>query len=282
MSGHAVAAPVRGLAPGGGTPVAAGAVVALIVLAAAAAPLIAPYDPEAVDPLAVYQGSSAAHWLGTDDVGRDILSRLLHGARLSLLAPALVTLVAGVAGTALAVSAAWLGGWYDRAISGLLDVVFGFPGLVLAVVGAAMFGPGLWVAVATLSIAYLPYVARVVRAAALRELALPYVAALDMLGMSAWRICLRHVLPNLAPLILVQVTTSFGYTMLDIAAFSFIGLGTQPPTPEWGLMVANGSAGILAGRVEQSLFAGLAIAVFVVAYNLLGTALSRRVLGEER
>lgn len=273
---------VARLARGRGVLIAAGAVVALVVAAAVLAPLLAPYDPGAVDPLAVSQPGSAAHWLGTDDTGRDILSRLLYGARPSLLAPALITVIAGVAGTALAVSAAWLGGWYDRVVSGALDVVFGFPGLVLAVVGAAVFGAGLDIAVATLSIAYLPYIARVVRGAALRERSLPYVSALGMLGMSGRRICLRHLVPNLLPLVLVQATTSFGYTMLDVAAFSFIGLGTQPPTAEWGLMVANGSPGILAGRPEQALYAGLLIVVFVVACNLLGGELSRRLRGEDR
>ncbi|MEU6844661.1 ABC transporter permease [Streptomyces sp. NPDC046716] len=273
---------LRTLARGQAVQLAAGTVVALVVVAAACAPLLAPYDPNAVDPLAVSQGSTGTHWFGTDDTGRDILSRLLYGARPSLLAPALITVAAGLVGTALAVAAAWLGGWWDRLISGLLDVIFGFPGLVLAVVGAAVFGAGLDIAVVTLSLAYLPYVARVVRSTAMRERSLPYISALEMLGMSGPRICLRHLVPNLLPLVLVQATTAFGYTMLDVAAFSFIGLGTQPPTAEWGLMVAGGAPGILAGRPEQSLYAGLVIVVFVVACNVLGSGLSRRLLGEDR
>ncbi|MFI0237595.1 ABC transporter permease [Streptomyces sp. NPDC016845] len=273
---------LRTLARGEAVHLTAGTVVVLVVAAAVCAPLLAPYDPNAVDPLAVSQGSSGAHWLGTDDTGRDILSRILYGARPSLLAPAVITVVAGAVGTGLAVAAAWLGGWWDRLISGLLDVVFGFPGLVLAVVGAAVFGAGLDIAVVTLSLAYLPYVARVVRSTAMRERSLPYISALEMLGMSGPRICLRHLVPNLLPLVLVQATTAFGYTMLDVAAFSFIGLGTQPPTAEWGLMVAGGAPGILAGRPEQSLYAGLVIVVFVVACNVLGSGLSRRLLGEDR
>jgi peptide/nickel transport system permease protein len=272
----------RAFSKGNGVLLASGAVVALVVVLAVCAPLLAPYDPEAVDPMAVYQGGSAAHWLGTDDTGRDILSRILFGARLSLFAPAVVTLSASVVGTALAIAAAWLGGWYDRVVSGLLNVVFGFPGLILAVVGAAVFGAGLRVAVVTLSVAYLPYVARTVRGAALREVHLPYVSALRMLGMSGWRICLRHLTPALLPLVLVQVTVSFGYTLLDVAAFSFIGLGAQPPTAEWGLMVAQGASGVLAGRAEQSLYAGLVIVVFVIACTLLGNGLSRRLLGDDR
>ncbi|MFC7304053.1 ABC transporter permease [Streptomyces monticola] len=282
LGGESRTGRLRALARGRGGLIAAGTVVALVALAAALAPVLAPYDPDAVDPAAVYQGSTPAHWLGTDDTGRDILSRLLYGARLSLLAPLVVTVTAGLAGTALAISSAWLGGWYDRLVSGLLTVAFGFPGLILAVVAAAVFGAGLGVAMVTLSIAYLPYMARTVRAAALRERHLPYVSALGMLGMSGWRICLRHLAPNLMPLVLVQVTTAFGYTLLDIAAFSFIGLGAQPPASEWGLMVAGGATGILAGRPEQSLYAGLVIVVFVIACNLLGNGLSRRLLGDER
>ncbi len=260
--------------------VIAGTVAALVVLAAVFAPLIAPYDPNAVDPLAVSQPGSPAHWLGTDDTGRDLLSRLLYGSRPSLLAPLAVTVAAGVTGTALAVTAAWLGGWWDRIVTAALDVVFGFPGLVLAVVGAALFGAGLHVAVLTLTIAYLPYVARVVRGSALRERNLPYIAALRMLGFGGGRICLRHLVPNLAPLVLVQTATAFGYTLLDVAAFSFIGLGAQPPTSEWGLMVAQGAPGILGGRPEQSLYAGAAIVVFTVACSLLGSGLSQRLAGD--
>ncbi|MFJ8824182.1 ABC transporter permease [Streptomyces sp. NPDC102467] len=282
MTAYQLTFTVRVFRRGNGVLIASGAVVALVVVLAVCAPLVAPYDPEAVDPMAVYQGSSAAHWLGTDDTGRDILSRILFGARLSLLAPAVVTVSASVVGTALTIAAAWLGGWYDRVVSGLLNVVFGFPGLILAVVGAAVFGAGLRVAVVTLSVAYLPYVARTVRGAALREVHLPYVSALRMLGMSGWRICLRHLTPALLPLVLVQVTVSFGYTLLDVAAFSFIGLGAQPPTSEWGLMVAQGASGVLAGRAEQSLYAGLVIVVFVIACTLLGNGLSRRLLGDDR
>ncbi|WP_033217859.1 ABC transporter permease [Kitasatospora phosalacinea] len=276
----AVRGPGRTGPRGRPVPLLAGAVVALVVLAAALAPLIAPHDPNAVDPLAVSLPPGAAHWLGTDDTGRDIASRLLYGARPSLLAPLAVTLAAGTIGTALAVSAAWLGGWWDRLVTAALDLVFGFPGLVLAVVGAALFGAGLPVAVATLTIAYLPYVARVVRGSALRERHLPYVAALRMLGLGGARACLRHLLPNLAPLVLVQTATAFGYTLLDTAAFSFIGLGAQPPTAEWGLMVAQGAPGLLAGRPEQALAAGGAIVLFTVACGLLGTALSQRLAGD--
>lgn len=261
------------------TIVAAGTV-GVFVLLAVLGPWIAPHDPNAVDPFNVNAGSSGDHLLGTDDTGRDILSRIICGARASMVAPALVVLVSTVVGTALALCAAWCGGWIDRLVSGALDVVFGFPGLIMAVLAAAVFGAGLVAPVIALSIAYLPLVTRVVRSAAMKERALPYVSALQLLGAPTWRIWSRHLLPNLAPLILVQATIGFGYALLDVAAISFIGLGSQPPDPEWGLMVSNGAPGILAGQPQQSLYAGLVIVVVVVAFNLLGSGLSRRLPGE--
>ncbi|MFI5801484.1 ABC transporter permease [Streptomyces sp. NPDC051561] len=261
---------------------AAGGVVAVCVLLAVVGPFVSPQDPNAVDPLNVYGGPSGAHLLGTDDTGRDILSRLISGTRSSLLAPAVVILVSTTLGTLLALTAAWAGGWVDRVVSGALDVVFGFPGLIMAVLAAAVFGAGLTAPVVALSVAYLPLITRVVRAAAVKERQLPYVAALQLLGASTGRVWFRHLLPNLLPLVLVQATIGFGYALLDVAAISFLGLGSQPPDPEWGLMVANGAPSILAGQPQQSLYAGLVILVVVVAFNLLGSGLSRRVLGEGR
>ncbi|MFF7244523.1 ABC transporter permease [Embleya sp. NPDC008237] len=266
--------------PGDRITPAAACVLGAFVLLALIGPFIAPHDPNAVDPFDVNAQPSGAHLLGTDDTGRDILSRIICGTRAALIAPALVVAFSTVVGVLLALSAAWFGGWVDRIVSGLLDVVFGFPGLILAVLAAAVFGAGLVAPVAALSIAYLPLATRVVRSAALKERALPYVSALQLLGAPTRRIWLRHLLPNLAPLVLVQATIGFGYALLDVAAISFIGLGAQPPDPEWGLMVSNGASGILAGHPQQSLFTGLVVLVVVVAVNLLGSGLSRRLLGE--
>ncbi|WP_194904571.1 ABC transporter permease [Catenulispora rubra] len=259
----------------------AAVVLALVIAVAVFAPLLAPYDPNAVDPMNVLSGPSAAHWLGTDDTGRDILSRLLYGSRPSLIAPAVVVVASTGAGTLLAVAGAWWGGWADRLVGGLLDLVFCFPGLIMAVVAAAVFGPGLPVPVAAISIAYLPFLARVLRAAAQKELSLPYMAALKLLGLPTHRIWLRHLLPNLMPVIVVQATVTFGYALLDVASISFIGLGAQPPQAEWGLMVSSGYAQILSGQAGQVIFAGAAIVIVVVACNLLGSGLSRRLLGED-
>ncbi|MEV7239144.1 ABC transporter permease [Streptomyces sp. NPDC051020] len=284
MSTYQIAGALRGgrrrVAVADPVTAAAGCVVVLVVLVALFAPLIAPYDPNAVDPAAVYAGPSAEHWLGTDDTGRDILSRLIHGARPSLIAPAAVVLLATTAGTTLAIAAAWAGGWADRVISGVLDVIFGFPGLIMAVVAATIFGPGLLVPVLAMSIAYVPMIARVLRNSALKERNLPYIAALQLLGTPTWRIWLRHLLPNLLPIVIVQATVGFGYALLDIAAISFIGLGAQPPQAEWGLMVSSGYPGILSGQAGQVLYSGIALVIVVIAFNLLGSGLSRKLLGE--
>lgn len=261
----------------------AATVVVALVLVALFAPLLAPYDPTAVDPLAINQAAgSAGHLLGTDDTGRDILSRLMFGARLSLLGPAIVVAVAAVLGTVVAVAAAWIGGWFDGLVSRGLDTIFAFPGLILAIVAAAAFGAGFVAPVVALSIAYVPYIARVIRAAALHERHLPYISALEIQGFTSPAICLRHLVPNVLPMLVVQSTVAFGYALLDLAAISYLGLGTQPPTPEWGLMVANGQPSIIAGQPAQSLYAGLTILVAVVAFNLVGERFARSLLEERR
>lgn len=256
-------------------------VAALLVAVAIFAPLIAPHDPEAIDPINVFASASAAHPLGTDDTGRDLLSRLIYGARPSLAGPAIVVLLSSTAGVLLAVTAGWLGGPVDAVISRALDILFAFPGLILAVVVAAVFGAGFVAPVIALSIAYTPVIARVLRSAVLRERSLPYVAALRVQGASGLAICVRHIIPNLAPLVLVQSAVGFGYAMLDLASISFLGLGIQPPTPDWGVMAANGQPSILDGHPQQSLYAALIVVVAVVSFNLVGERLAQRFEIEE-
>lgn len=256
--------------------VATGSFIALLVAMAIFAPWIAPHDPNYADILAVNQGSSATHLLGTDSFGRDLLSRLIYGARLSLLGPALIIVISSSVGTVMAISAAWFGGWFDQVVSRVADILFAFPGLIFAMLAVAMFGPGLVAPVIALSIAYTPYLMRVVRAEAVRQRHLPYVAACYVEGLPARTICWRHLLPNVMPLLLVQATLSFGYALVDLAAVSYLGLGVQPPTAEWGVMVSTGQTSILAGHPQESLFAGVLIIVTVVAFNLLGDRLATR------
>jgi peptide/nickel transport system permease protein len=251
-------------------------VIAGLLLVALFAPWLAPYDPNESSILAANEGPSSAHLLGTDSVGRDILSRIIYGARLSLLGPALVVAIATVSGVATALFSAWHGGRIDAGTSRVLDVLFAFPGLIFAILAVAMFGPGLVAPVIALSIAYTPYIARILRSAAIKERSLPYVAALHVGGMSPAQICTRHLLPNLMPYVLVQAAVSFGYALVDLSALSYLGLGVQPPSAEWGRMLADGQAAILNGQPQASVFAGLAIVITVVAFNLLADRLVRR------
>lgn len=248
--------------------------IAFITLVALLAPLIAPQDPNALNILGRFQGPSGGHLLGTDALGRDLLSRLIYGARLSLLGPLLIIVIATASGTFLAIISAWVGGLFDNIVSRILDILFAFPGLILAMLAVALFGAGLVAPVIALSIAYLPYIARVLRSGAIRERALPYIDACYAEGLPTRTIAVRHLLPNIMPLVLVQATLSFGYALVDLAAISYLGLGVQPPTSEWGLMVSNGQSSILSGHPQESIYAALMIVLTVVAFNILGDRLA--------
>ena len=251
-------------------------VLVLAFLAAVFGPWVAPHDPDAIDLSGAYAGPSASHLLGTDDMGRDLLSRLLFGARTTLCAPLGVVAIALVAGVALAISAAWVGGWYDALVSRVMDVLFAFPGLILAVLAVAIFGPGLVAPILALSITYIPVATRILRSAALREVNLPYTDALYIQGASSWSICTRHVIPNLLPIIAVQATVAYGYALLDLAAISYLGLGIQAPQADWGLMVSDGQASVIAGQPQQSLYASLCVVAVVVAVNIVGDRIAQR------
>jgi peptide/nickel transport system permease protein len=253
--------------------VCAAVIVAALVLAVFGRAL-APYDPNASDLTKAYLGPAGGHLLGFDGNGRDLLARVLAGARTSVLGPLAVAAAAVAIGTATAVATAWIGGWFDTAVSAVLDVLFAFPGILLAVLAAAVFGPSLLAATTALAVAYMPYVARVLRGAALRERGQAYVEALEVQGLSGVAICARHLVPNILRLIVAQGTVLFGYAMVDLAAISFIGLGVQPPQSDWGVMVAEGETGVLQGYPAESLAAGVAIMIVVVAVNLLGERLT--------
>ncbi|MGH3862267.1 ABC transporter permease [Actinokineospora sp.] len=248
-------------------------VIALAALLAVFGPLLAPFPPNQADLANAYVAADGSHPLGFDSQGRDLLSRLLVGARSSLLGPLLVVVLAMTAGTVLAVVAAWRRGWVDSLISGAGDIVFAFPGLLLAVLTAAVVGPSQLSAALSLSIAYTPYVARLVRAAALRERSQPYVEALEVQGAAASVICLRHIVANIAPVLVAEATILFGWATLDLAAISFLGLGVQPPQADWGVMVSEGKTGVLQGYPAESLVAGTALVLVVVAFNILGERL---------
>ena len=251
-------------------------VVGIAVLVAIFGSLLAPQDPNASNLNLAYVGPMGGHPLGFDGQGRDLFSRILVGARTSLLGPAIVVALSIAAGIVTAIVAAWRGGWVDSTLSLVMDILFAFPGILLAVLAAAVFGPGLTAAALSLAVAYTPYVARVLRSAAVRERAREYIAAGEVQGLSAWTICARHLVPNVMPLIVSQGTLLFGYAMVDLAAVSFIGLGVQAPQSDWGVMVSTGEPGVLQGYPLESLAAGLCIVIVVVAVNLLGERLAQR------
>jgi peptide/nickel transport system permease protein len=236
-------------------------------------PVIAPYNPDLPSLGLAFVGPVGGHLLGYDFEGRDVLSRLLAGAPSSLVGPLAVVVAAIVLGTVIAVVAAWRQGPLDTVISSGLDILFAFPGILLAVLAAAVFGAGLTAASIALSIAYMPYVARVLRGAALRERSQPYVAALEVQGASGASICLRHIVPNMLPLIVAQATIMLSWAMVDLAAISYLGLGVQPPTPNWGQMISENQLGILQGYPLPALAASLCIVAVVIAFNVLGERL---------
>jgi peptide/nickel transport system permease protein len=254
---------------------AAGILISLIALVSALAPLVAPYDPDRQELSASLAQPSAAHILGTDKLGRDLASRLAYGGRTTLLSALLVVALSTAAGTGLGLLAGYKGGWVDSLVSRVFDVLLAFPALLLALVVAAAFGRGIENAILSLSIVYVPMITRLVRSACLVERKLPYVEAGRALGYSSARIMFRHILPNVAPLLLVQVAIDFGYSILDLAAMSFLGLGVQPPASDWGAMLAEARDTLLVAP-RLALAPGLAIMAVVVSFNLLGDALKER------
>lgn len=253
---------------------------AVVTLAAIFAPLIAPYNPDAVD-LANFQGEpSAAHWLGTDALGRDLLSRMIYGARTALLAPLLVVVFSTLAGILLGLLAGWRGGWVDMTLSRVFDLIFAFPALLLAIMAVALFGKGLVAPVIAMTIAYTPFVARLTRTLVTSERSRPYVAAYRVQGFAGPWIALRRVLPNVTPIVGAQSTLNFGYVLAELAALSFLGLGVQAPTADWGAMINEAQTGLIGGHFLPALVPAVAVVLVVVAVNIIGEELSGRIGGE--
>lgn len=251
-------------------------VIAGLGLVMLAAPLLPLADPADVDLAHSFAPPSADHPLGTDSNGRDLLARLVWGSRTALLGPLIVTAAATTVGVLLAVAAAWRGGWLDSVTSRVFDIGFAFPGVLLALVVAAVVGAGIGAAVVALAVAFVPSIGRVTRGTALQQLRLPYVDALRVQGHSPVAICARHLLPNLGALVVAQATLTFGYALVDLAALSYLGLGVDQATPDWGVMVAAGQPDILAGHPQQSLYAGALIVVAVAACCVVGERVTDR------
>ncbi len=252
---------------------AAAGVLLAVGLLAVLAPVLTTADPNHGDLLSAFAGPSGMHWLGTDATGRDIAARLIFGSRTSLLGPAAIVLLSLLVGLPLALAAAWHGGPIAFLINRTLDLVFSVPGLLLAILTVALFGPGLWPAVISLAIAYLPYVARLTMTAAERERRLPYIDALSVQGQSVTKIATRHLLRNLAPVIVGQATITFAYALIDLASLSFLGLAVQAPTADWGVMMSDRDA-VLQGHPGQVIAAGTLVVATVLSLFVLGSRLS--------
>lgn len=248
-------------------------VLVLIVCVAIFAPLIAPDSPTATNILEVLQGPSRAHLLGTDSVGRDVLSRIVYGSRSSILAPAIVVAGSSVAGTALSVSAVWIGGLYKLVISRVMDLLFSIPGLLIAILVVAAVGTGQTGPIIALAVAFTPYVARVVQSVAERERSLAYIESGQLAGFGGWSVCIRHLVPNVLPILRAQAPVSYGIALIALAGISFLGLGVQPPRASWGLMVAQGESALLSGHPLPSLAPAAAIVILVVVVNQLADQL---------
>ncbi|MFB7708475.1 ABC transporter permease [Streptomyces sp. NPDC056105] len=256
--------------------------VCLVVLTALLAPWLAPADPNAADLGNALAGTSAAHPFGVDASGRDTLSRLVTGARTSLLGPLGVVAFSTVAGVAIGIAAAWRGGWLDSVLSRSTELVFAFPGMLLAILIVSVYGEGLFAPVIALAVAYLPYVSRLTRSLALTERERPYVSAYSVQGHSGLQVCLRHVLPNIAPVVLAQSAINFGYALIDLAGLSFLGLGVPALTPDWGRMVFDGQTAIQRGYPLSAFLPCAAIVLTVVAFNVVGERWADQVARRDR
>jgi peptide/nickel transport system permease protein len=252
--------------------VVGGVVLATVIVCAVLAPVIAPHGPLAQDQFDVGAGSSASHLLGTDQLGRDIFSRLVYGARSSLLVGGGSVLLALVVGTVFGTLAGYYGGRFDAAVSVVIDLVLAFPLLILAILVVVVLGPNLWNVVFAIGLSQIPLFVRVARSLALSLKQREFVEAAISLGSSDLAVLRKHVLPNVLPLMMVQATTTVGLAILSGAALSFLGVGLQPPTPDWGRMVSELGVFVFT-RPELVFYPGAAIAVTVVAANLLGDGL---------
>ncbi|MBM4437406.1 MAG: ABC transporter permease [Actinobacteria bacterium] len=252
---------------------AGGVILVLMALVAILADVLAREPLNAFDiPGALRPPLSAGHLLGTDDIGRDVFSRIVRGARISLRIGFTAVTIAAVAGTVIGLMAGYFGGWLDMAISRVLDVMLAFPGLLLAIAIVASLGPGLNNAMIALGVAGVPSYARVVRGTTLTARELGYVRAARATGMGDGRIMFRHVLPNVISPILIMATLGLGTSIISAAGLSFLGLGASPPEPEWGLELSL-SRNYLRTAWWISTFNGLALAVTVLSINLLGDGL---------
>jgi peptide/nickel transport system permease protein len=247
-------------------------VLAIFIVLALLAPLLAPYDPIATSWTLVRKPPSALHWFGTDDLGRDVLTRVIYGARASLLAGAISIGIALAVGVPLGLLSGYRGGFIDALISRMTDAMLACPSLILAIAFAAFLGPSLGNAMIAIGITATPIFVRLTRAQTMNVKVEDYVEAARAIGNPRWRIALFHILPNILPALLVQATLSIATAIIAEAALSFLGLGQQPPAPSWGSML-NAAQRFLTSAPWMAIWPGLAIFLVVLSFNLLGDGL---------
>jgi peptide/nickel transport system permease protein len=257
------------------------AVIVLFVALAAFAPLISPYDPTAQSWTAVRKAPSALHLFGTDDVGRDILARIIFGARASLLAGVISVGIALAIGVPLGLLAGYVGGFLDAVISRITDAMLAIPFLILAIALAAFLGPSLRNAMIAIGISTTPIFVRLTRGQVMAVKVEDYVEAARAVGNPPWRIVLKHILPNILPSLMVQASLSIAAAIIAEAALSFLGLGQQPPAPSWGSML-NAAQRFLVNAPWMAVWPGVAIFLTVVSFNLLGDGLRDALDPKER
>ena len=247
-------------------------VIALSVAIALGAPFVAPYDPIATSFAAVRKAPSAAHWFGTDEIGRDVLSRVIFGARASLLAGVVSVLISLTIGVPAGLLAGYAGGTTDMLVSRVTDALLACPFLILAIALAAFLGPSLSNAMIAIGISATPVFIRLARATTLAVKAEDFVLAARAIGNAPWRIALRHVLPNIVPPLLVQATLAIAAAVIAEASLSFLGLGQQPPQPSWGSML-NTAKNYIDNAPWMAIWPGLSIFLLVLSFNLVGDGL---------
>lgn len=242
---------------------------ALLVIIAALATWLAPYNPEAIDSTARLSSPSTLHWFGTDNLGRDILSRVLYGVQTTLFVSIVSILLGIFFGAILGLVSGYLGGWVDTIISRILDIFFGIPTLLLAIALSAVIGTGVINPIISIAIVNIPFFARLVRGPTMVEKTKPYVLSAEAIGANTGRVIFRYILPNVIPLVIVQGTVSLSYAIIIEASLGFVGLGVQPPTPSLGNMLNEGRT-FLELSPWFSIFPGVAIMVMIMAFNLVG------------
>ena len=246
--------------------------IAIFVAAAVLAPLISPYNPDLQTWTAVRKAPSALHWFGTDDVGRDVLARVIFGARASLLAGVISVAIAVLVGVPVGLISGYLGGFIDALFSRITDALLACPFLILAIAFAAFLGPSLGNAMIAIGITTTPIFIRLTRGQVMAVKVEDYVEAARAVGNPHWRVALVHILPNILPALLVQATLSIAAAIIAEAALSFLGLGQQPPAPSWGSML-NAAQRFLVNAPWMAIWPGLAIFLTVLSFNLVGDGL---------